>query len=126
MKKIIDHIKNIFAIGLVVSVVSSTAVGAAALPLDQSCAGQGSTICASKDQKLFGPGSVWLNIVNTLIYVIGAVAVVMVIIGGLRYVVSGGDASSTKAAKDTILYAIIGVVIAAFSYAIVNFVLSKL
>jgi hypothetical protein len=66
------------------------------------------------------------NIINILLFVIGAVAVIMIIIGGLRYVTSGGDTASTKAARDTILYAVIGLVIAIMAYAIVNFVLASL
>ena len=49
----------------------------------------------------------------------------MLIIGGIKYVVSGGDAKKVTDAKNTVLYAIIGLVIAVFSYAIVNFVLTS-
>jgi hypothetical protein len=66
------------------------------------------------------------NIINILLFVIGAIAVIMIIVGGLRYVISGGDTGSTKAARDTILYAVIGLVIAIMAYAIVNFVLVRL
>jgi hypothetical protein len=62
------------------------------------------------------------RITNILLFIVGSVAVIMLIVGGLRYVLSGGDASQTKAAKDTILYAIIGIVVATAAYAIVNFV----
>ena len=47
----------------------------------------------------------------------------MLIIGGFRYVLSNGNEKSVTAAKDTILYAIIGVVIALLAFAIINFVL---
>jgi hypothetical protein len=49
----------------------------------------------------------------------------MIIVGGLRYVLSAGDPKNTQAAKDTILYAVIGVVVALLAYAIVNFVLAQ-
>lgn len=62
------------------------------------------------------------RITNFLLFIVGAVAVIMLMVGGLRYVLSGGDASQTKGAKDTILYAIVGIVVAAAAYAIVNFV----
>ncbi len=62
---------------------------------------------------------------NTLIYIVGAVAVIFLIIGGLRYVISNGDPKAVTAAKDTILYAIIGIVVAILSYAAVNFVISR-
>ncbi|MEX0932015.1 MAG: hypothetical protein WDZ81_00215 [Candidatus Saccharimonadales bacterium] len=65
-------------------------------------------------------------IVNLLLFLIGAVAVIMLIIGGFRYVISGGDSEAIKGAKNTIIYAIIGIVIAFLSYAIVNFVVGEL
>ncbi len=64
--------------------------------------------------------------VNLFIMVIGSVAVIMVIVGALRYTLSGGDPQATKAAKDTILYAIVGVVVAVIAYAAVQFVFSSL
>ena len=65
------------------------------------------------------------QIVNVLLFVIGAIAVIMIVVGGLRYVISGGDSSQVKAAKDKILYAVIGLVVALLAYAIVNFVITK-
>jgi hypothetical protein len=50
----------------------------------------------------------------------------MIVIGGLRYVISGGDASQVQAAKNTILYAIIGIIIALLAYAAVSFVTTTL
>lgn len=63
------------------------------------------------------------TVVNVLLFILGAIAVVMIIIGGIRYATSGGDASGIKGAKDTILYAVIGLVVAIMAYAIVNFVI---
>jgi hypothetical protein len=62
-------------------------------------------------------------IVNMLLYVLGIIAVIMIIIGGIRYTTSGGDAPGLKSARDTIIYAVVGLVIAIMSFAIVNFVL---
>jgi hypothetical protein len=64
------------------------------------------------------------TITNVLLFIIGAVAVVVIIIGGLRYVTSAGDAGQTKGAKDTILYAVVGLIIAIIAYAIVRFVIN--
>lgn len=66
------------------------------------------------------------NIINILLFVVGAVSVVMIIIGGLRYATSAGDQSNVKAAKDTILYSVVGLVIAFLAFAIVNFVIDSL
>ena len=65
------------------------------------------------------------NITNTMLLVIGVVAVIMLIVGGFRYVLSNGNEKAISGAKDTILYAIIGIVVALLSYAIVNFVLGR-
>lgn len=62
------------------------------------------------------------TIVNIMLFLLGAIAVIMIIIGGIRYATSNGDSSQTKAAKDTILYAVIGLVVAIMAYAIVNFI----
>lgn len=63
------------------------------------------------------------TIINWVLAVLGIVAVVMVIIGGFTYMTSQGDPGKTKKAKDTILYGIIGLIIALLAFAIVNFVL---
>ena len=65
-------------------------------------------------------------IINVIIGVIGFVAVVVIILGGVQYTTSAGDPGKVKKAKDTILYGIVGLVIALLAYAIVNFVLSSL
>ncbi|MFY9228254.1 MAG: hypothetical protein WAO28_02915 [Candidatus Microsaccharimonas sp.] len=75
---------------------------------------------------LFGAGGVLTTVTNTLLFVVGALSVIMIIIGGLRYVVSGGNSTNVTAAKNTILYALVGVVIAFLAYAAVNFVLANL
>jgi len=66
------------------------------------------------------------NIINAVLYVVGILAVVMVIIGGVKYTTSGGDQSAVTSAKNTILYGIIGLVIAILAYAIVNFVIGRI
>jgi len=66
------------------------------------------------------------NVADVLIFLIGAVSVIMIIVGGLRYVLSNGDSKNAAAAKDTILYAVVGVVVAIAAYAIVKFVLDNI
>ena len=65
------------------------------------------------------------NIVNVIVAVVGFVAVVMIIVGGIMYTTSSGDSAKVKKAKDTIMYGVIGLVIALLAFAIVNFVLSS-
>ena len=74
--------------------------------------------------ELIGPEGVFTNITNTVLYVVGAISVIMLIYGGFRYIVSGGDSKKVTDAKNTILYAIIGLIIAILAYAIVNFVIN--
>lgn len=74
---------------------------------------------------LFGVGGTFSTITNVLLFIIGAIAVIMIVIGGMRYVLSGGDSSQITAAKNTILYAIIGIIVAILAYAAVNFVISS-
>lgn len=62
------------------------------------------------------------DIVNVMLYVLGAIAVIMIVVGGIRYTTSTGDSSRVKAAKDTIMYAVVGLVVALLAFAIVNFV----
>lgn len=64
------------------------------------------------------------KVANVLIFIVGAVSVLMVIIGGLRYVLSNGEQSGITSAKNTVLYALLGVAVAFIAYAIVNFVLT--
>lgn len=80
----------------------------------------------SNTTSLFGPGGTFSVIADTLIFIVGAVAVIMLIIGGLRYVISQGSKEGVASAKDTILYSIIGIVVAILAYAIVNFVTGSL
>lgn len=64
-------------------------------------------------------------VINIFSLVVGVVAVIMIIIGGLKYITSSGDSNNITSAKNTILYAIIGLVVVALAQFIVKFVLSK-
>ena len=66
------------------------------------------------------------TVVNILLWAIGLISVIMIIIGGIRYATSNGDSNAVTAAKNTIMYAIIGIVVAMLAFAIVNFVIGKL
>lgn len=66
------------------------------------------------------------DIITILSWIVGVVAVIAIIIGGFRYVTSGGDSAKINGAKNTILYAIVGLIIVAVSQLIVIFVLGRL
>lgn len=65
------------------------------------------------------------RIINLLSVIVGVVAVIMIIIGGLRYITSGGSDTSVTGAKNTILYAIIGLIIVALAQVLVRFILRQ-
>ncbi len=65
------------------------------------------------------------TVVNIFSIVVGIVAVIMIIVGGFKYITSGGDSNSITSAKNTIIYALIGLVIVALAQFIVQFVLNK-
>lgn len=66
------------------------------------------------------------TIINVFSAIVGSIAVIMIIIGGFKYVTSGGDSNSVGSAKNTILYAIVGLVIVVFAQIIVRFVLQRI
>lgn len=65
------------------------------------------------------------TVINIILFIVGIIAVIMIIVGGIRYVLSGGDASGVQGAKNTILYAVIGLVVALLAFAIVNFLVAQ-
>ncbi len=65
------------------------------------------------------------TVINIFSLIVGIIAVVMIIIGGLKYITSGGESSNITGAKNTILYAVIGLVVVALAQFIVRFVLVK-
>ena len=119
MKKIQTFIAAfiLVAVSAFVFVPVST-VGAQAL--DNVCAqNPDSAVCAQKDEQA---DSFVKTLVNVLLFILGAVAVVSIIVGGFLYAVSGGNSSSVAKAKNTITYAIVGLIVAFLAYAIVNWV----
>ena len=66
------------------------------------------------------------TITNVLLFLIGVISVIMIVIGGIKYTTSNGDSNRVTAAKNTIMYAIIGIIVAILAYAVVNFVLTSL
>lgn len=81
--------------------------------------------CGPEDPSKTGVNSTIKLIINIMSLVVGVVSVIMIIIGGLKYITSQGESSNTAGAKNTILYAIVGLVIVALAQVIVAFVLNK-
>lgn len=72
------------------------------------------------------PGDIIQKGVNVFAFVIGVVSIIMILVGALRYTLSAGNPQATKEAKDTILYAVIGLVVAILSLSIIRFVTGAL
>lgn len=117
--------------------IAALIIGAVVTPAyaDLSLSG-GSQAAQGTDQQgtascLFGTESgcsgdgLFKKITNVLLFIIGAVSVIMLVIGGIRYTISSGDQNQVTAAKNTILYAIVGIIVALLAYAVVNFVITS-
>ena len=68
-------------------------------------------------------GDLITNVTNVLLFLIGALSVIFIIISGIYYVTSQGNAEQVKKAKNTMVYAVVGLIISILAYAIVNFVI---
>jgi len=111
------------------------ALVAADAPTIQQCLGQGTSLTAPSDtttcdNSSVASGATNVNgiiktVINVFSFVVGVVAVIMIIVGGFRYITSGGDSGNVSSAKNTIIYAIIGLVVVALAQFIVQFVLNK-
>lgn len=123
IKTILAGLLIVPALALGVSLAAPLVQSASALTIqDGANAAQGEGTSGS----LFGDSGIFKTITNTALFIIGALSVIMLIYGGIRYTVSMGDAKNVEAAKNTIMYAIVGIVVALLAYAIVNFVLGAL
>ncbi len=87
-------------------------------------AGSGAIGCGGPG--IFDSGGFFGKVISLVIFIVGAVSVLMIVIGALRYTLSGGDQAGIRSAKDTILYALVGLVLAVLAYGIVAFVLKSI
>ena len=115
---------------IIVALAISVGIGAAALapaahaaPSDEVKKG---VTAIGGNSSTTDPADIIALIVKVLLFIIGAVAVIMIIIGGIRYTISQGDSSAVTGAKNTILYAVIGVVVAILAYAVIHYVIGAL
>jgi len=111
----------VLALGINVSMPAVQSAGALTIQ-DGADSAKGT----GQSENLFGDNGIFKVITNAALFIIGAVSVLMLIYGGIRYTISAGDSKAVTDAKNTILYAIIGIIVALLAYAIVNFVLTSL
>lgn len=96
---------------------------------DSACDGiqfaGGGTGCGAPGDGDNDVSTVITAVINVLSLIAGTAAVIVIIVGGFRYIVSGGDSSGVAGAKNSIIYAIVGLVVVIFAQAIVRFVIGK-
>ncbi len=133
MQKIIKKLKN-YGLALAIGLSVIVPVVAVATPAFADTAASKSAACAgitAAGGTCSGSGSgtslskVVRFVINLLSIIAGIAAVIMIIVGGLKYITSSGDPANINSAKNTLLYAIIGLVIVAMAQIIVKFVLKK-
>jgi len=139
LKTLILSIGLLFSLSLPV-LVASAPVYAACAAGDQTCQStinnqlkcgsnvnfstpaSGTTSCTTEGTSF---PDILSKVINVLSLLVGAIAVIMIIVGGFRYVTSAGSESGVQAAKKTIMYALIGLVIVALAQVVVHFVLNN-
>ena len=95
-----------------------------AINVFDGCSGNGGTeVCSSRSRD--GVNDLVRTVIDLLFYAITIIAVIMIIVGGIKYVTSNGDSSKITSAKNTILYSVVGLVVALLAYAIVGFVVNR-
>ncbi|PID31341.1 hypothetical protein CR983_01630 [Candidatus Saccharibacteria bacterium] len=124
-------LKKLLYIGTSVGLVSSFALATLAQPAYAAvCSGTPQQCARHGSQKTGTTGGTSLNesfriVTNMLLFLVGAISVIMLVIGAIRYTTSGGDQTRVTSAKNTIMYAIVGLVLAIVAYAIVQFVIDS-
>jgi hypothetical protein len=140
MKKKITSLFTTLALVVSSFVFAAIPLQAGAINVFQSCgsgaattggAPQGGTgtgsssgdICGAKGEKF---EDLMKKVINTVLFVLGMIAVIMIVVGGIRYTTSNGDSAQIQSAKNTIMYAVVGLVIAILAFPIVGFVIDKI
>lgn len=84
------------------------------------------TTSEMKGKSIDGDKGLIKTVVNVLLWAVGILSVIMIIFSGFRYITSAGDASKTKSAQSTLMYSVVGLIVAIMAYAIVNMVINRL
>lgn len=84
-----------------------------------------SVYCQNKDSGGAQVGGIIKTIVEVLLMAVGAISIIMIVIGGILFALSSGDAQKAAKARSTVLYAVVGLAVSLFASAIVNFVFNR-
>lgn len=83
-----------------------------------------SLICDARGENIAEDGFAE-NLTNLLLFILGIGAVIMIVIGGIKYATANGDASKISSAKNTILYSVVGLIVALMAWGIIRFVIEQ-
>ena len=123
--------KSIISIAIMTCAVFGTSVLSTA-SLSGSASAQVSegintaTTSEMKGKSIDGKDGLIKTVVNVLLWAVGILSVIMIIFSGFRYITSAGDASKTKSAQSTLIYSVVGLIVAIMAWAIVNMVINRL
>mgnify|MGYP002744466541 FL=1 len=84
-----------------------------------------SVYCKNKNTGETQVNGIIKTIVEVLLTAVGAISIIMIVIGGIMFALSSGDAQKAAKARNTVLYAVVGLAISLFASAIVNFVFNR-
>ena len=84
------------------------------------------TTSEMKGKSIDGDKGLIKTVVNVLLWAVGVLSVIMIIFSGFRYITSSGDASKTKSSQSTLIYSVVGLIVAIMAWAIVNMVINRL
>lgn len=114
------------AASLLVATSAATQVGA--VDLNDACRNAGSSsapssFCEGRGENISNGFA--QDLTNLLLFALGTIAVIMIVLGGIKYATSNGDASKIASAKNTILYSVVGLIVAVMAWGIVSFVVRQ-
>ncbi len=136
----IKKIKSFILSGMLLLTVAAPAAVPSAVAFADACAGVPSSVAAGAKTASGGDitcttpgastatdslGKLATTVVNIFTIIVGAASVIMIIYGGFRYITSGGSSERVGAAKNTLIYAIVGLIIVGLAQVLVHFVLSQ-
>lgn len=124
MKKIIKQLAAVAVVPVVGATMglNSTTAGAQVDEINRGI----NAVGGSNSSATLQVDDIVLAIVNWLLFAVGVISVIMLIVGGIKYATSAGDSNKVTSAKNTIMYAIIGLAVAVLAFAIVGFVVNTL
>lgn len=134
MRRLLAALSATLALATVV--VAGQTAHAAFDPFQKTCIESGGKSSVCEDSKkgqdadgsnaIYGKDGILTKAITILNILIGVISVIMIIIGGFKFVTSGGDSNHINSARNTVIYALVGIVVAISGQLIVKFVLNRL